>query len=94
MIKLIRSEAYICAIRSGSLTLCYCNDSRFFVRILFSSYQVLSNPLVFRSQDKTLDSVIEASLRLRTLRKRPNLGIGGCRASRFQAQAIQQGNIV
>lgn len=62
----------------------------FFVRILFSSAK---SSVAHHKPEETLEDLIEASRRLRTLRKRPILGIGGCPVSHFQAQAIQRGNI-
>lgn len=62
----------------------------FFVRTLFSSTK---SSVSHHKPEETLEHLIEASRRLRTLRKRPILGIGGCPVSHFQAQAIQRGNI-
>lgn len=65
---------------------------------LFESYSAFakSYPTGWTPENsRQRETVIEASLRLRTLRKRPILGIGGCQAFRFQAQTIiQRGNTV
>ena len=76
------------------MTLCYCNDSRFLCSNFIQLNQVFAQlPAGHQTLKQTLELLIEASGRLRTLRKRPILGAGGCPVSRFQAQAIQRGKL-
>ena len=76
------------------MTLCYCNDSRFLCSNVIQLNQVFAQlPAGHQTLKQTLELLIEASRKLRTLRKRPILGTGGCPVSRFQAQAIQRGKL-